>query len=45
VIEDLPLEGETDEEKGKEAARRILEEDQTFKWVRENRVCEFLGGV
>lgn len=35
---------QTDEEKGKDACRRILEGDQTFKWIAEERVAEFIGG-
>lgn len=35
----------TDEEKGKEACRRILEGDLGFKWVRQGRVAEFIGGL
>lgn len=36
--------GDSLEEQGKEAARRILANDQTFKPVAKNQVCEWLGG-
>jgi hypothetical protein len=34
----------SDEDKGKEACRRILAGDKTFKWVKQGRVAELIGG-